>query len=319
MPDNVTVSPTMIRMNRVHRYPPVGKCIYCGSDGAPSGLDEEHIIAKSLGGMLILPDASCLDCAKATSAAEGRIAGELFSAIRRQMKYPTRKPHNRPQGFTVGLDGVDASVLAEGYPGLLISFAFPLPGILAGAAPREEFGGGIALAMLPQFGERLNALGGPPRGRRQVEFRGFGDAESLGRVLAKSAHAYAVAELGMDAFKPFLTDIILGRPPFHLGHYVGSGVGDHPLGNDLHEITFANPLLGDNRYVVVKVQLFANHKMPVHFVVVGERSCGLEAMPPEELHPPDHEARRAVIPPSSPLGHFAVPLAPQVGRSARQV
>jgi hypothetical protein len=261
----------MTRMDRAHRYPPVGTCIYCGSNGALGGLDREHIIAKSLGGMLVLPEASCLDCAKATSAVEGRIAGELFRAIRRQMKFPM-KPRSRSRGFEVGLDGVDASVLAEGYPGLLISFAFPLPGILAGAAPCEEFGGGIALSMLPQFGERLNALGGPPRGRRQVEFRGFGDAESLGRVLAKSAHAYAVAELGVSRFKPFLIDIILGRPPFHLGHYVGSGVGDHPLGNDLHEITFANPLLHDNRYVVVKVQLFANHKMPVHYVVVGERS-----------------------------------------------
>jgi hypothetical protein len=258
----------MIRMNRVHRYPPVGKCIYCGSDDA---LGEEHIIAKSLGGMLVLPDASCPDCAKATSAVEGRVAGQLFRAIRRQMEFPTGKPRNRPKGFTVGLDGVDASVLAEGYPGLLISFAFPLPGILADAAPVEEFGGGVAVAMLPQFGERLNALGGPPRGRRQVEFRGFGDAEALGRVLAKSAHAYAVAELGMDAFKPFLIDIILGRPPLHIGHYVGSGVGDHPLGNDLHEITFADPALGNNRYVVVKVQLFANHKMPVNYVVVGAR------------------------------------------------
>jgi hypothetical protein len=267
----LTISPTMSRMNRVYRYPPVGKCIYCGSDGALGGLDREHIIAKSLGGMLVLPEASCLDCAKATSAVEGRIAGELFRAIRRQMKFPM-KPRSRLRGFEVGLDGADASVLAEGYPGLLVSFAFPLPGILAGAAPGEEFGGGIALAMLPQFGERLNALGGPPRGRRQVEFRGFGDAESLGRVLAKSAHAYAVAELGMDGFKPFLIDIILGRPPLHLGQYVGSGVGDHPLGNDLHEITFADPALGADRYVVVKIQLFANHKMPVHYVVVGERS-----------------------------------------------
>jgi hypothetical protein len=200
--------------------------------------------------MLVLPDPSCVDCAKATSAVEGRVAGDLFCAIRRQMKFPTRNPRSRLRGFTVGLDGADASVLAEGYPGLLISFAFPLPGILAGAAPAEEFGGGIALAMLPQFGERLNALGGPPRGKKQVELRGFGDAESLGRVLAKSAHAYAVAELGTDAFKPCLIDIILGRPPLNIGHFVGSGVGDHPLGNDLHEIAIADPALGDNRYII---------------------------------------------------------------------
>jgi hypothetical protein len=60
--------------------------------------------------------------------------------------------------------------------------------------------------------------------------------------------------------------------PLHMGQYVGSGVSDHPLGNDLHDITFADSALGNNRYVVVKVQLFANHKMPVNYVVVGERS-----------------------------------------------
>jgi hypothetical protein len=262
----------MTRMNRAHTYPPVGKCIYCGSDGRADRLDREHVIAKSLGGMLVLPSASCVECAKATSAVERQIARELFRAIRRQMGF-SMKPRSRLRGFEVGLDGVDTSVLAEGYPGLLISFAFPLPGILAGATPIEEFGGGIALAALPNFGVRLNALGGPPRGWRTFEFRGFGDAESLGRVLAKSAYAYAVAERGIDGFKPFpsVIDIILGRPPLHLGHYVGSGMGDHPLGTDLHEIDFADPMLGDNRYVVVKIQLFANHKMPVHYVVVGER------------------------------------------------
>jgi hypothetical protein len=81
----------MTRMNRVHRYPPVGKCIYCGSDGAPGQLGLEHIIAESLGGMLLLPASSCGECAKATSAVEGRIAGELFRAIRRQMQFPNEE------------------------------------------------------------------------------------------------------------------------------------------------------------------------------------------------------------------------------------
>jgi hypothetical protein len=111
-----TVSPTMTRMNRAHTYPPVGKCIYCGSDGGAGRLDREHIIAKSLGGMLVLPGASCIECAKATSAVERQIARELFRAIRRQMGL-SMKPRSRLRGFEVGLDGADASVLAEGYPG----------------------------------------------------------------------------------------------------------------------------------------------------------------------------------------------------------
>jgi hypothetical protein len=40
-------------------------------------------------------------------------------------------------------------------------------------------------------------------------------------MLAKIAHSYAVAELGIDGFKPFLNKIILGANIHHLSHYVG--------------------------------------------------------------------------------------------------
>jgi hypothetical protein len=45
--------------------------------------------------------------------------------------------------------------------------------------------------------------------REGVSLGSQGDGRDLARMLAKIAHAYAVAELGLGSFTPFLTDIIL--------------------------------------------------------------------------------------------------------------
>ncbi len=45
-------------------YQPVGRCIFCGSEKGT--MDDEHIIPFFLGGRLVLPNASCKDCAKKT-------------------------------------------------------------------------------------------------------------------------------------------------------------------------------------------------------------------------------------------------------------
>jgi hypothetical protein len=59
-------------------FPPVGRCIYCGSDGGPDGLREEHIIPYSLGGNAVLEEASCSRCEAITSYLEGYAANVIF-------------------------------------------------------------------------------------------------------------------------------------------------------------------------------------------------------------------------------------------------
>src|SRR5438552_18955483 len=90
MPTPEIIPPPLARMKRQHEYAPIGKCIYCGGDGSPGRLTREHIIPDSLGGMLELPDASCSDCQKITSACEGENAGKIFRPIRRQFKMPSK-------------------------------------------------------------------------------------------------------------------------------------------------------------------------------------------------------------------------------------
>jgi hypothetical protein len=262
--------PARRRMDRRHKYKPVGCCIYCGRTPPIVTLHLEHIVAESLGGMLELPEASCADCAKETHAYEGQCAGRLFAPIRAQIGFPSKRTlRNRVKKFTMTFDGVRRKIHQDEYPGMVISFVNGLPGILVGALPTENYSGGIAMTTLPGFGERLNKLRAKFRAG-EVQFNPEFDIQHLGRMLAKIAHGYATAELGLGSFCPLLLNIILNRPPLHISHYVG-GIRDQepPEGTDLHEIEIDTTGLGLGRYVVVRIQLFADRKLPVYYVVAG--------------------------------------------------
>jgi hypothetical protein len=275
------IMPPLSKMKRRHVYPAVGKCIYCGRKRDEVALTVEHIIAESLGGTLELPDASCTDCQKFTSAFEGQNAGRLFRPIRRQFKFPSksrgRKDREKRENetFVVLIDGKKRNIPAKDYPGLLLSFVFPYPTALMGIAPTfESFSGGVSLGTLPEFGERLNAL--RAKYGNAVSFPTFGNAEDVGRLLAKTAHAYAAAELGPDGFKPYLLGIIRGHDSMLLRHLVGSDVVTLSVGDDLHEIELLpSGALGSDNLAVVRIRLFANYPgMATHYVVVGERIRG---------------------------------------------
>jgi hypothetical protein len=266
------------RMKRQHRYPPVGRCIYHDGGDWVGRLTLEHVIPEGLGGKLELPDATCDACAKITSAMEGQNAGRLFRPIRRQLNFPSkgrgkaRREARRQEQFVVRIDGKKRYIPTAEYPGLLLSFVFPLPTALLGIQPDyRSFAGGVSLATLPGFGERLNAL--RTKYGQNVEFPNFGSAELVGRLLAKIGHAYAVAELGYGSFRPYLLGIIRDHDPMLMHHVVGSAVGELPAGDDLHEIAILPPgQIGDPKLVVVRVRLFANVQgMPAHYVIAGER------------------------------------------------
>jgi hypothetical protein len=271
--------PPLSRMKRRHEYAPVGRCIYCCGDGLPGRLTLEHIIPESLGGMLELPEASCHDCQVITGAFEGENAGRLFRPIRRQLNFPsksrgkTRREQREKETFVVKIDGINRKISIAEYPGLITSFVFTLPTILLGISPTgESFTGGISLGILPEFGERLNAL--RAKYGSKVEFPTRGSAEAVGRLLAKIAHAYAAAEIGLDNFKPYLLGIIRNQDPYLLHHLVGSAAGTPPLSEDLHEIEILPPeeIFGAGKLIVVKIHLFSNYPgIAAHYVVAGER------------------------------------------------
>jgi hypothetical protein len=278
MADPEVIPPPLSRMKRRHVYDPVGRCIYCGSDGLPGRLTLEHIIPESLGGALELPGASCNACQNVTSAFEGENTRRLFLPIRRQLNFPSkgrgaaRRVARQAEKFAVLIDGKKHYVPAGEYPGLLVSFVFPLTAILYGlAAEAREFSGGVSVGTLPEFGERLNAL--RAKHGQNVTFPTFGNAEVVGRLLAKIGHAYATAEIGHGRFRPYLLGIIRNQDPLLMHHFIGSAAGHALVSDDLHEIAIVPPgELGHESLMVVKIHLFSNREgMAVHYVVAGER------------------------------------------------
>ena len=256
----------MVRMQRQHAYARVGLCIYCGGVAD----SDEHIIPRSLGGMLTLPASSCGACRDLTSAVEGRLAASIFAPVRRQFRFPTRHPKRTPAPFSAEIDGVPTVLEDNDFPGMLLAFTFSPPSVLGlGPPATEHLGGGIDVKILPGFGDRLNRI---QRGKaNELKFTGSTvDTTQVGRLLAKIAHSYAMAELGVEAFNPLLLDIIKDKNATFIGQYVGDAMAFNNPGTDLHEIDI-DPFFERHRYVVVRVRLFANYGLPTYWVVVGER------------------------------------------------
>jgi HNH endonuclease len=139
------ISPPIIVEGKGRRkvFPPVGRCIYCGT--STGELTDEHIIPLALGGNMVLPQASCRDCAKITGQIEGfnlEARRGIFGPLRLRLKLPTRHPKKRPEN--VEYDITDSggktrtiSVSAYDVPLAFFGFITGLPGILVGRKPQE--------------------------------------------------------------------------------------------------------------------------------------------------------------------------------------
>ncbi|QXE07165.1 HNH endonuclease [Paraburkholderia sprentiae WSM5005] len=265
---------------RAKIYAPVGRCIYCGSTEwsaqQPRKLGDEHIIPEGLGGGLVLPEASCQTCEAVTSAVELEWLRGAYHTARVQKELGKKK--KRPPRFLplqVHRDGktVWESISLEKYPAMIVTLLFDEPEILSGCIPVDKvLSGGVAVGTLPTFGQLLK----PYLDQGAVTFvppRSSATSVHLGRMLAKIAHSYAVAELGITGFTSFLIDIILGTDTRHLSHYVGGTRDVPPLSDKGYEIKLTTvESVGLLPYLVVKIRLLSDvNGMPEYWVVVGER------------------------------------------------
>jgi hypothetical protein len=265
-------------------YKPVGRCIYCGNNFPPSELSLEHIIPLSIGGKLKLPQASCLGCARKTSRVENRCIETFFAGVKPHLGLRGRKqkkPRHYVKTEIAWLDHSDfEKIPLHEHPGILGVFAFLPPGILGFFPQRERMEGIICPVFLyPDSHTRTKSHFHKPI----VLARNL-NAEIYARLLAKIAHAYTVAELGMDGFKPFLVNLILGVPPLRACYFVGGNTTEGPPAGKIpppskeqHEISFVElslpftpPLPRPPNLIIVRIRLFSNLATPIHYVVVGE-------------------------------------------------
>lgn len=185
----------MIALVQKRSYPSVGQCIYCGSTQKPLG--NEHIIAFSLGGQLVLKDASCRKCENTTGRIEGVCARQMLGNFRIRMDMPTKRPKNRPIELPIEVIREDNTteiikIPVQDYPRILTLPKFSPPEALTGEPRSIE----------PQLWISANKKDIAKLGESQ-SVRQFGTTHKLNipvffQMLAKIAHAYAVAEMGLE-------------------------------------------------------------------------------------------------------------------------
>ncbi|AWI89220.1 hypothetical protein C0214_13695 [Methylobacterium sp. DM1] len=196
---------------RQKTYPSLGKCIYCGAD---KKLSREHIIPFGLGGNLVFTGASCEQCAKATSDFERYCLRNMFQAARTHLKLPTRNKKEKPKTLRLSYFRHEGThewldVPVSDHPYAVVLPIFQPPTFISGSPHQEGLVlEGTAILSGPGFFEKLQKFGSNKAFTQELS------PDLFGRMLAKIAHGFAIAELGNNAFMPLLQGLIRGTEPF---------------------------------------------------------------------------------------------------------
>lgn len=263
-------------MENPNIYAAVKRCIYCGtSDAGGARFGDEHIIPEGLAGQLVLKEASCRRCEATINTFETRVMRTTFEAARRHLNIRSKKKgRKRPQTGVLGFPSFDNRSfewrdvdLAE-HPFTYQVPIFVGPGLLTGHPVRQgEFAiTGVGAYFAPGALANLQA-------KRAAAFTPF-IPDDIARFVAKIAHAYAVAQLGIAGFQPLLLDTILGRDD-NIALLVGSGEAPTPHGVGYHQLG----LFEERGLLVAAVKLFAGlADMPTYIAVVGTPATAEPAM-----------------------------------------
>jgi len=264
-------------MTTPKRYPAVGQCIYCDAKEYRQGntivkLGDEHIIPAAFQGNLELPEASCQKCERITSRVETHCIEQMVRNTREHLGLRARR-HKRnrtvlPVSVDRGSGAETVRVPVSEHPAALFMFSFDPPRLLLGLPDAEGgFAGRVTIRpMAADLGLRADRLGG----KVNLIHRGGFDAPTFGRMLAKIAHSFAVAELGLGGFRPLLKEAILGKPVRHLSQLVGGAFAPESAGTERNEISISLLSAVHRDYHVVSLRLFADLDMPNYLIIAGE-------------------------------------------------
>lgn len=250
------------RIQRPKIFSRVGRCVYCHDE---ANLTDEHIIPLALNGAMILPAASCYRCATTTKKFEQVCARTIFGPFRIRQGMRTRHKKQRPQELLVDVtvpDGqkVKQSVNIDSYPDILFFLKFGhVANILYGSPDVDTSD------VRPWIW-----AGSDLSGKTGWELGKF-DAFAFARLLAKIAHCWTVAELGLNSFTPLALDFIFGRTN-NLSRVVGGILDVEPPTSSLHWLQLRSQLdiPSLRHFIVVHIRLFGCCGAPTYHVVVGE-------------------------------------------------
>lgn len=277
--------------SEVIRLPSPGQCIYCGDREA--ALRNEHVIPYALAAnMMILEKSCCETCQNIIQRYEQEVLKKQLGVFRAQVYAPSRtKKKDRITHVHVQFVEVDEAgkfirdlctrpVPIDELPLAIHLWQSPMPRRLRSPlTPRQEQGKPWSFA----HRDDINTLCEKIReetGANHVAYKS-GQVSRLHylRSLAKTAHAFTTAQYGLDAFEPFLLDLILCR-----SDDVAEFVGDDPFappivsteGHTL-QIFLGEPMGGaEQGLIAARFQLYPSLGSPAHLVVVGKAKIDIQ-------------------------------------------
>lgn len=248
-------------------YPPLNRCAYCGDQKGP--FSREHILPIGLGGGLILPKASCESCRKVTHDVETTCLRKMFLPYRMIAGWVRHKddlPSHMPLLFSAGKQKAGRRIRVERHPPILVlpHFLEP-PGILLGHAPTSQ------IKMIYQvIGDHKLHDKMQPAIANQTRVSLHFDIGAFMRMLAKIAHAFAVAEIGLDDFDPALPDLIFNRDLSLASYLIGLSTNELPINEHLlHQVAWGGNRWGSQWLAGVRIRLFAAHPTSQAYTVIA--------------------------------------------------
>jgi hypothetical protein len=255
-------------------YDPVWRCIYCGGNDREH-LTKEHIIPIGLQDGFILPKSSCVPCQRITGGVENTVMRKALFPYRWHSGFVSHKqiPEMIPLGISLEQNPKPRHVALAEHPNfLLLPRLHREPSILSGV-PQTPFPPAFALLSLD---DNIDASMQRRSGKLTL-MRHMFNFDAYWRMIAKIAHAFAVADigLGLGGFIPRLPDLILGKDIRLASDLIGDWPEekppfDHAEGGPLHRIAWGFRPWNDQHLVMVYMRLFSGHgRTPTYAVVAG--------------------------------------------------
>ena len=259
---------------------PFTHCIFCESDGGGKPLTDEHAIPAALGGRLVLKDATCDVCRRITSAFESRCINTMFQGLRMNYRFTSARGTQKRPKLPLTIRGADNTEKAvrlgrDTFPSVVAFPEFAPPTLITREPDKEKFGyltrKVLAASNAPGNLRDLSRVHNATMMRVDIKV----PEVDFGRLLAKVAHCWGVATLGVDGFSPLLKDAILKGDQKHLSRYVGGDTHRQPPPDfAVYEARFTLHPLKDQitgeGLLVLEMESFAGvHLAPIYTVCFG--------------------------------------------------
>lgn len=277
------ISEFELEKGEVRHVPSPGRCIYCNASGVK--LTDEHVIPYALAAnTLILDQSCCVPCQRLIQPYEQEVLKKQLGLFRAQIEAPTRNKRDRPKSARfrfVEVNDAAQPIRDLGHRDIPIAqaplifnlWSSPPPRLLREASRSIDERGRPWTYCERDIAERLCRSVAEEEGAGHVAME-LGKVNRLHylRALAKTAHAYAAAELGLDAFEPILPDLILNKSD-DVVQFVGDSFVEGPF--DLHPAHTLQMSIGEvpdgpaKGYLVARIQLYPLLNSPAHLIIVG--------------------------------------------------